>query len=317
MLPAKLAAILLAGGLAGAAWAQLPMHSPPLGTSSPPVAPYSGPGDLVAALAWVGLRPYSLAKVGTKAVNLVRASDSHTCDFLSSATLGLGNSAGCSNSGENGTALATWCNATTCSVTKLYDQTGGTNCSAAVCDVSQATGAKQPTVTLSCLGSLPCLTFVRASNQILTNAAGAAGAANGPAFTSAAERTGNTTSFHEYFGSGHSELLFKNAVNAAGVYGGTGVFGTANDSVWHAIQGWATVTANATYTYIDGTKTTGTDSNNLTQTGLSLGCFNSSTTDCLDGKFAEGGIFDGQSATGWTNTQLSNMNSNIHNFWGF
>ncbi len=286
---------------------------------SPAVAAYSGPGDVVVAAAWFGLRPYSLATVGNKAVNLIRSSDSHTCDFLSSTTLGLGNSASCSTGGDNGTALATWCAATTCSVVTLYDQTGSTNCSSAACNITQATSAKRPTITLSCLGSLPCMAFVRASNQFLGESASVnAGLGNGPSFASAAKRTGNTTSFHEYFGVGKAELLFKNAVNQAGTFAGTGVYATAADSSWHAIQGFASGTASDTYVYIDGSKTTGTDTGSLTQTGVNLGCFNQSTTDCLDGNLAEAGLFDAQSSTvGWSNTQLSNMNTNIHNFWGF
>ena len=85
---------------------------------------------------------------------------------------------------------------------------------------------------------------------------------------SAGQRTGTTTSFHEFFGAGHSELIFQNAVNSAGIYGGTGVYQAANDNTWHAMHGFATTTASTTYTYIDGSNTTGTDSNNLTLTGI-------------------------------------------------
>lgn len=61
-------------------------------------ATYSGPGDIVAsAAAWYGLRAYNAAYAtpGTnKSVNLRRASDNATCDFVISATGALGGTAG-------------------------------------------------------------------------------------------------------------------------------------------------------------------------------------------------------------------------------
>lgn len=115
------------------------------------VSNYVGEGDAVpGATAWVSCASAYNAAYATgtnKGCNLIRASDSHTCDTLISVTGGIGNTIGCSTSGDNGTAVATWCNATTCSVVTAYDQTGNGN------NLTQATTTKRPSLILNGGGS--------------------------------------------------------------------------------------------------------------------------------------------------------------------
>jgi hypothetical protein len=116
-----------------------------------------GPGDIVSGAKFFlsCTRAYTIAYANSsgKACNFRRDSDNHTCDFLFDTSGGTGNSANCSTPAENGTAPATWCNATTCHAVTAYDHTGnGFN-------VTQATASNQPTVSFSCGGSTwPCIT---------------------------------------------------------------------------------------------------------------------------------------------------------------
>jgi hypothetical protein len=55
-------------------------------------------------------------------------------------------------------SLATTC-ASGCKVKTLYDQSGASKCSAAVCDLVEAANATRPTVTTSCQNSKICLVF--------------------------------------------------------------------------------------------------------------------------------------------------------------
>src|SRR5262249_577175 len=101
-----------------------------------PTSSYIGPGDvLTGALAWWGLRAYSAAKTGTKAVRIIRASDSAQQDFntLSTGALDM-------------TSLNTFLTSTTGKVVTLYDQTGNGF------DFGQATDAIRPQLTLSIIG---------------------------------------------------------------------------------------------------------------------------------------------------------------------
>lgn len=72
---------------------------------------YVGPGDVnPSATAWFGLRGYSRAAAvagTTKAVNIRRAADNHTCDLLIISSGALGSTANCSSGADNGqSALA-------------------------------------------------------------------------------------------------------------------------------------------------------------------------------------------------------------------
>ena len=94
-----------------------------LGTSrpTPAVSSYVGPGDVVSgAAAWYGLRGYNAAySTGSNpAVNIRRASDSHTCDLLVTSAGAIGNTANCSTGGDNGQSAASFAGtAATCTGT--------------------------------------------------------------------------------------------------------------------------------------------------------------------------------------------------------
>lgn len=123
----------------------------------PAVVAYVGPGDVVSgAAAWWGLRAYSSAKVGTKAIRLIRASDSAQQDFntLTNGALDIA-------------SISTFLTSTTGKVVTLYDQTGNGF------DITQSTDANRPDFLLNQLNGLPIITFATASSQYLTYQGGA------------------------------------------------------------------------------------------------------------------------------------------------
>jgi hypothetical protein len=142
-----LAAFLLSGL---AALAQIPPGFPPgtfLGRAAiDGGASYIGPGDSVSgAAAWYGLRAYNAANLNgtTKAVNLIRASDSTACDFDIAASGGLGLSdSGCSlGGGLTLSAFATQDATATCVFSNVSFTVACTGASSTPHVGSQITGA--------------------------------------------------------------------------------------------------------------------------------------------------------------------------------
>jgi Alpha-L-arabinofuranosidase B, catalytic len=215
-------------------------------------ASFTGPGDIVAsATAFWGLRAYNAAYATSngKLVNVVRASDSHTCDLLAASTGGVGLTANCSSGADNGQSATAFCNSTTCSVTEAYDQTGSGN------NVTQSTGADQPTITFNCINtSLPCMTF-SGSSQFLQ---GSGITVNQPFTVSyVAERTGNFNNGGSTFGShnGVVSLGFQNNANQVYMFAGAAtIVGTAADSAAHIVQN--VFNGASSIFNIDGTGTT-------------------------------------------------------------
>lgn len=127
---------------------------------------YTGPGDIVSgAVAWYGLRAYTAAIAAAatqKLVNIRNTATSETCDVIVATNGGFGNVANCSAS-SSGDTVAVFCaeSSGSCAVTEAYDQSGNAN------NATQVTAADQPTLTPSCIGSLPCMAFVGATPTTL------------------------------------------------------------------------------------------------------------------------------------------------------
>jgi hypothetical protein len=128
-------------------------------------AAYTGEGDLGA---WSGFWSCtfafsrSFANSLGNACDIQRASDNTVCTISAAATGLIDVSVGtpCASS----TTLTSWCNATTCSVKKLYEQSGA----ASPHSPAQATLANMPVLKLGCLNTtLPCME-VTGSTQTMT-----------------------------------------------------------------------------------------------------------------------------------------------------
>jgi hypothetical protein len=244
---------------------------------------YTGPGDLSLSgvLAWWGMRAYSLAKTGTKIANICNAGDANCADINSLAN---GNF-------DVTTAQAAPLNCGTCTIKVLYDQSGANSCSAAACDLTQATEASRPKLTFNCLNtSLVCADFTSSGTLGIRNTTGF-GAVSQPFSVSVVwNRTTNNSAYENILVTNATQqgVIGNNAANGVAMYEGSSVpAATANDNALHAgnfrfdnTTGWANV---------DGTKTTmnlGTASSQPAG-ALALGNNTNQATPLM--KFAEGG----------------------------
>lgn len=268
-------------------------------------AAYQGPGDIVSgALAFWSCRAYSLAKAGTKAYRIVRASDSAQTDINSLAN-GL-----C----DVPTPTA-FCASTTCKVVTYYDQTGALACAGSTaCDLTQATSANQPALTISALSGSPCATDSGVTGIALSTAAVLA-QAQPFTLTGIGERTGNLTGAQRLINSNGSATNFgwRSTANTVGMQSGT-ITATASDSAYHAFV--VTYSNGGTSSIVvDGAATTGTLG------AISLGglfvVMNDATGsgDPMTGSFCEAGAWPSL----FNSTQYGNMNGNMHgvNGWNF
>ena len=233
---------------------------------------------------------------------------------------GLGNTANCSNGGDNGVAAATFCGSN-CDVNTLYDQSGQTNCGGSACNLTQATLLDEPVLTFNCVNtSLPCMTF-STSVQILSRASSPTQA---QPFTYST--VWNNTS--ATCGSDSCPVLVSDsavnyvtewmldtnlAVNVQATAASSGA--TPNNSytlnTWNSTQAIFNSTSSAVY--INGTSyssLTGTVGTSGMANTLSIG--NDTFAENFVGKIAEAGAW----GSGFNSTQQSNMCHNQFAYWG-
>lgn len=272
------------------------------GTSGPLCGGYTGPGDVQTTgwTGWWGFRAFTAAKCGTKVAQLCLHSTPTTCQDINSL----------STNGNFDTASAASFCTSACDVATLYDQFGTDN-------AVQATTAKRPSYTPSCLGSLPCMTTTNAAAQGLATASNvSAGPPNsmvGMALDSANAGFRHVT----ISDAGNGNFLgYDGADNIIGVdcgSAGTGAAVTAN--AFHAMEGVCATGTNTIIVVIDGSSLTA--SGTAVSTGsnpidVSLGNINGGQSP--DGKFTEGGFLGG---TALTTVQMQALDTNVHTYWGF
>ena len=265
-------------------------------------APYTGPGNIVSgALAWWGLRAYSGATAGTKAVNICRASDS-TCTDISTL----------SNGNLDATTASTFCTSTTCTIKTWYDQSGGMDCSGTACDVTQSTTANQAMLAFNCIGSLPCATGTgsvtySSANNLTTQA---------QPFTVSLVFN-HTSGNEEYFSSNNDAVQVQSAfaANRCSLYAGAEIdYNSCTDGTWHAGQFVYNGALPNSFTYVDGVQTTGSSGSNQLGNFAKVFFLGGGTAGYyLNGKAEEGGIWP----SAFNTTQAGNLNSNQHTYWGF
>ncbi len=276
---------------------------------------YTGPGDAVSgAVAWWGLRCYNNAYSGPVA-DITDASTGNTTgtrlQCLSGTLVSLSSGSACTFvTGNACSPLATTC-ATSCNIEELYDQSGANSCSAAPCNLIQATNSKRPALTQSCLGGRPCMTFTGSSSQELP----ISGLAN-PLFSqpyvisSVAERTGSPFVNQVIIANAASPFYAMEwdfTANHIAISSPNLVTTTATDSAFHAFQGLFNSTTSSIM--VDGTNTTGLNpGTNPINTLITMGGSN-----FLTGQIAEVGIWN----SALNSTQLNALNSNQHGPSGY
>jgi hypothetical protein len=265
---------------------------------------YSGPGDIVSATMWYGLRAYSSAKVGTKIANICNAADANCADINSlsngdfDAATAQGSPLNCGGVGG------------TCTIKTLYDQSGALACTGSTaCDVTQATILSRPTISFSCLGSKVCAVFVAASSMVLKKTSSVPTFSQPFSFSIVAVRTGTVTSYNEILVSSGGGPEFGNSANQLGAYFGAHANVSAADSTWHAEGALANGASSAFY--IDGTNHAVSAGSTGFGTTINIGLSSGGALG-LDGKFEEGGFWSSD-----ISANFSALNSNQHTYWGF
>jgi hypothetical protein len=304
-------AALLASVVPCAALAQSPIASFPPGVFQPRAAidagaaapAYTGPGDLVSFFNWYGLRAYSSATRGNALINVCNVADVACVDFVSNATTGdlVVTTVGGSS-----------CGVITCTVKILYDQgPNGATCVGSSCPINQATIANRPTLTLNCIGSLPCLTF-SSSASLGDNTGGhfPVDYAQPVTYSMIYNRTGGTGAFGDVWGTGGSGFLSNNSANGLILWANNASLGalvTVSDNAFHAVQGIANNTMSTIY--VDGSTNSVSVAN-----GANLSPSNGvASTRAFVGQITELGFYIAAMSGG----QLSSLNSNQHTYWGF
>jgi hypothetical protein len=256
---------------------------------------YAGPGDVVgSALAWWGLRAYTLASVGANAVRLREDGGNTEQDFVTIAGGGLNLSAISSFKGANNLFCV-----------KLYDQVGTNH-------MLQATAANQPKFTLAGIGLLPRMEGDAVREMRTTVALG-----------QAQPLTSSIVAYHQ--AAGGRDYLFSTAAdnswgggfdffvaNAVFIDGGAGpVDVAATEDTWHAIQ--FVFNGASSDVNIDGT--TNTVSAGTTGSGgtAPMSLFAAYGGSPLNGYLNEYGVWAGA----FSGTDRSNMSANQHSYWGF
>ena len=259
-------------------------------------ASYTGPGDIASgALAWYGLRAYSSAARGQKAINVCNAGDATCVDMSTDASSGALTIT---------TVGGTNCSVSTCTIKKAYDQTGNGY------DATQSTIANRPTLSVSCLSSLPCMAF--SGSQYLQATIPAVSFPD--TYSAVAKRTGNFGAQNAIFASypGGPVFYFYSGSNLLALFAGVAGSMTvgAADNSWHAIQ--ALVNGGSSSLDVDGTTSGGALSNNGGSTSLGVGAYPGGS-NLLNGFMAEGGYWTSAVSSG----NQSSLNSNQHSYWGF
>lgn len=267
---------------------------------------YAGPGDVVgSARMWWGLRAYSLAAAGSAAARVCNSGDANCADVN---TLGNGDF---DVATATGAPLSCGGAGGTCTIHTLYDQTAGNNCTAAHCNLVNATAAQRPTLVFNCIGTKPCMLF-NGSSQRLQSSNSATSQAQPYTYSGVANSTNNSgnQSLVTFNSGGVTQLAFSNANNQAKIFAGSNLTAVAAGGSFHALQG--VFNGASSDMNVDGASATGNAG-----AAASVGTINLSSvggsSQYMNGSVAEAGAWP----SAFNGTQSTNMSSNQHSYWGF
>lgn len=254
---------------------------------------YSGPGDIVSGAVgfWSPARAYNAAFAAGLGpiVDLTDTStgtNNFTAHILSTGFVDV-------------SSITAHYGATAISVSKLYDQTGNGN------DVTQATLASMPSLSLSSLNSLPGLSLN--GSQVLAGTTAMSGTTTGT-FSGVGKRTSGgfgglvaaATLGIGWNSAANSMMLFQNSVASF----------TASDSVFHALQG--VMNGASSVAYLDGSSNSpGNPGSGTFSTTFQIG---QNASFKVTGIIMEGGFWPSILFNG---TQQANMNANQHGSNGY
>jgi hypothetical protein len=265
-------------------------------------AGYVGPGDITSgALGWWGLRAYSAATAGNKAIRLRRDSDNTEMDFntLAVGTIGALDTA----------SITSFKGSANLFITKLYDQTGNG------LDFADSVAATQIPFTLSAFGSFPAID--NSSSQVTPGLKTVISLASTPlpySFSFVINRTGIPTRSILLADNANffcDDSFFATANNFGIETASFNVNAAANDSTWHAVNLSIDGSANVRFN-IDGTASGPTVTNPATIGAAVIWFFNNNAGFPFQGYATEVGLWGSD-----THANFSSMNSNQHTYYGF
>lgn len=280
-------AFALAYGM-GAVCAQPTMGAMPgYAIAAPPCGGYQGPGDVQTTgwKAYYGFRAFSCAQAlaGVAAIDLCAQADT-TCAAPETEHV---NSTGGLTLGTIGTA----CNfvANICRIYKFHDMVGS-----GAPDLLGATVANSAQFKPSCINSLPCAHFIKASSLGNSGVWTGGGAAQPISLYWAADRTGTASQSGVFCLQNGTDLApcdYFNTANSFFLFAGTVRSITAADNAWHVES---SVYNNATMpgAILDGTATTLAGSPGATGANANLSVSigrNQQGSNYMDGDILEGG----------------------------
>jgi hypothetical protein len=259
---------------------------------------YVGPGDVVTASAWWGLRAYSAASAGTKAIRVRRSSDDAEQDIFTSATTGDLDIA----------AATTFAGGSNLFLTTAYDQLGN-----AIHEIGQhGSNSAQPQLFLSggISSGKPYVAF--SGTQWIENGGSMGTAASPSSISSIAMRTGNFTTrsgiMSTYDGNNVSILAFDTTANQLQL--NAFVLAGVSDNAWQYIQ--ATCNGTSSFLNVNGVDNSG---NQGSPVGFgaqaAVGAVVAGSGDLI-GRWVEGGRWDN---IVFTSPQRADLYANQHDYW--
>lgn len=261
-----------------------------LATSAP--AGYTGPGDIVTgAIMWWGLRAYSTATRGNNAANICLPLDASCINVATDATTGALNLGAITTLGCNNTTAI-------CTIKTLYDQTGHSQ------DVTNATIALRPILTLSCTGTLPCATCNGTSQYLVSGSV----VSQAQPFT--ANSAASVAASHPFLsgltGNGNASFGYTSTADTLSVYASGGIVnqGGATDGTWHGVGGIFNGTSSIAW--VDTTQSTPA---NAGTTGLTSW----QPSFCTGFDYFKGSVFElGIWPSIFSTPNINSMNANQH-----
>jgi hypothetical protein len=271
-------------------------------------AAFQGPGDIVSYSVWGGLQAYSAATRGTPAARVCDTATGLTCvDFSTDAVTGklvLQNVGGSS------------CSVIACSINKIYDQSGGNNCSGPCDFLTGGSVSTWPTLNTTGVGGNPTFVFTAASVQVLATGSTSFGSGPQPNSASAVAKSINT-------GTQQSLLLLQtssvqlgfraSADNQASIYAGANITSTASDGAFHSLQAvWNGASSDIN---VDGGANIGNAGpDGVPATSQVVVGVVGGGSQLLNGEVGELGVLYGSAFSGATSSALSAL---AHSRWGF
>ena len=270
---------------------------------------YAGAGDVVSgAYAWWGLRAYNAAYATglNKIANICTPADAVCADVNSDAS---------GNFNLSGTGSLV-CNnvGSICTVKTLYDQSGASSCSGP-CDLANATPGSRPTLLINCVGSLPCMSFLAASNQTVSKLSAVSSLAQPYTFSFVSERTANFSVNNTVFDSNGQTVwsFYGSSGNVMRMTTNVSAFGdaTASDGAPHSFQ--QVYSGSSSSDLVDATANTGLPAGIASiSTSIALGKTTGGGSP-MTGYIMEFGIW-ASAVSGGNQTSLA---TNQHAYWGF